>query len=88
MFTSALDLRYHILLKEFTAKKLPEFYKKYNREQSSFGHEPCSAQYKDSDLFPQTLPIEKFLDIPGPIRKRNFFEVTNHKLWSLSHMTL
>jgi len=66
--------RYHMLLKEFTAKKLPEFYKKYNREQSSFGHEPCSAQYKDSDLFPQTLPIEKFLDIPGPIRKRKFFE--------------
>ena len=88
MFTIALTLRYYVLLKEFTAKKLPEFYKKYSREQSSFGHGSCSAQYKDADLFPQTLPVEKFLDIPAPIRKRKFFEVTSHKVWSLSHLKL
>ena len=67
--------RYHQLLEEFAIKKLPGFYRKYGREHSNCDYGSFSAQYKDSDLFPQTLPIERFLDIPGPIRKRKFFEV-------------
>ena len=65
-----------MLLSDFRAKKLPDFYRKYNTEQSSGDNSSFTAQHKDSDLFPQTQPIEKFLEIPGKIRKRRFFEVT------------
>ena len=68
--------RYHKLLAEFTARKLPRFYQKYgNRPKVNKKEIPDFYQQKTKDLIPPVVPIEKYLDTAVPIRKRRFFEV-------------
>ncbi|XP_065071225.1 tetratricopeptide repeat protein 14-like [Rhopilema esculentum] len=68
------ELRYQQLLAKFTARKLPEFYKKYHRESPSNKSATEDVLQEDGELFPRPLPMEKLLDIPAQIRKRRFFE--------------
>ena len=77
LLTTYFCSRYQQLLAKFTARKLPEFYKKYHRESTSNKSATEDVLQEDGELFPRPLPMEKLLDIPAQIRKRRFFEVVN-----------
>eukprot|EP00112_Aurelia_sp_Birch-Aquarium-sp1_P007788 Seg1850.8 transcript_id=Seg1850.8/GoldUCD/mRNA.D3Y31 product="Tetratricopeptide repeat protein 14" protein_id=Seg1850.8/GoldUCD/D3Y31 len=78
MENEASCIRYHKLLAEFTARKLPRFYQKYGSELKVHEKEtPDFSQQKADDLIPPVLPIEKYLDIAASVRKRRFFEAIN-----------
>ena len=68
--------RYHNLLAEFTARKLPRFYQKYGNKLKVNEKEILDfSQQKANDFIPPVVPIEKYLDTAVPVRKRRFFEV-------------